>query len=88
MASGSTANLAAFMIKVDQGSYIRDMAQAIDQRRVVCVALAVQDELQLSYPQARLRGLSFSGDFAEAYTANVRPTPLDPHSLQRLLNNP
>ena len=65
-----TANLAAFLLRGSASYYIKSMDQAIAEEKIVCVALAVKAELEIRYPGARLRGLSFSGEFAEDYTAN------------------
>ena len=65
-----TANLAAFLLRGSTSYYIKSMDQAVAEEKIVCVAFAVKPELEIRYPGARLRGLSFSGEFADDYTAN------------------
>ena len=68
--SAYTANLAAYMLRNEAGTYIASMEAAVYQRSVVCVAVAVKAELQARYPGARLQGVSFTGDLVEEYRSN------------------
>ena len=65
-----TANLAAFLLRGPTSYYIKSMDQAVAEKKIVCVALQVKPELEIRYPGARLRGLSFSGEFADDYKEN------------------
>lgn len=48
--SAYTANLAAYMLRDEAGTYIVSMEAAVLQRSVVCVAMAVKAELQVHHP--------------------------------------
>ena len=65
--SAYTANLAAFMLRADHGHYIRSMTEATALGTRICVAVAVEDELRMRYPEATLIGISFTGSLEESW---------------------
>jgi len=49
-----TANLAAFMLRPNSGSYIKDMRSAIEAQKKICVPTALRGDMESRYPTAHL----------------------------------
>jgi len=49
-----TANLAAFMLRPNSGSYLKDMQSAIEGQKKICVTSALRGDMESRYPTAHL----------------------------------
>ena len=49
-----TANLAAFMLRPNSGSYIKDMQSAIEAQKKICVPTDLRGDMESRYPTAHL----------------------------------